>query len=176
MKFSAKLERVLIDNTTYMKVFDHVLREALAHAIYVYLDAVLKKIPVWSGAERATFLQLAHQISLDIPIAPTAWGGKLNRIALGQRCGTGRLIVDAATGRYHFEYTNDLHYLTFNENRDANAGGDPNVKGKLRNPGPYHFQTLGANAFIQDAKNTHLPSPWQYLKFSTLRVGTRTIF
>jgi hypothetical protein len=159
-----------------MKELDFVMREALAHAIYVYLDAVLKRIPVWSGAERATFLQLARQISMDIPIVPTAWGGKLNRIPLGERCGTGRLIVDAASGKYSFEYTNDLHYLTFNESKNANAGGDPNVYSKLKTPGPYNFQVFGEKAFENDAKGTKLPTPWRHVQISMLRVGTKTVF
>jgi len=122
MKFSATFERAKIDMSSYMKALHFTLMEALSGAIYAYLDAVLSRIPVWSGAERATFLNLAKTISFSIPIAPTAWDGKLNRIPLGERCGTGRLIIDAANGRYHFEYTNDLHYLTYNEYKDANTG------------------------------------------------------
>lgn len=175
MKFSATLERATIDVSDYMRELDRVLREALAAGIYAYIQKMMEIIPVWSGAERATFLQLASTISFAIPIVPTAWDGKLNRIPLGERTGTGRLMIDAGNGQYHFEYTNDLHYLTFNEYHDANAGGDPNVYSKLKNPTPYHFQEKCAAAFEQTAKETRLPSPFEHLKFSTLRVGSRTI-
>ena len=186
MKFSATFERAQVDMGVYKKALDLALREALAHGIFVYLQAVLARIPTWSGASRATFLNLAREISLDIPIAPVAWGnsgGKsnkshgsiLNRIPLGESNGTGRLIIDAATGRYHFEYTNSLGYLTFNEYHNANAGGDPGVMSRLKNPGPYDFQGKGLAAFEADAKSTYLPSPFQYLKISVLRVGSRSI-
>jgi len=137
---------------------------------------VLTRIPVWSGAERATFLNLAKQISYNIPISPTAWNGRLNRIPLGERCGTGRLIIDATKGRYSFEYTNDLHYLTFNEYKNANSDkAGSGVVGRLLNPGPYHFQALGAKAFQDYAKTVRLPSPFRHFKIKTLRVGSRSI-
>ena len=182
MKFSATLERATVDMASYTKALDAVMREAIAHGMFAYLQAVLARIPTWSGASRATFLQLAREISLDIPIVPVAWvsgGGKagslLNRIPLGESNGTGRLIIDAARGQYHFEYTNDLHYLTFNEYNDANAGGDSGVFSKLKNPGPYHFQELGATAFENDAKGIRLPSPFNHFKISVLRIGSRGI-
>jgi hypothetical protein len=176
MKFSATFERVLIDVPAYMRELDRVLRDALAAGIYAYLQRMMEIIPAWSGASRATFLQLASTISFSIPIESNAWGGKLNRIALGEQNGTGQLIIDANSGQYHFEYTNNLHYLTFNEEHNANAGGDPAVFSKLKAPGPYHFQEKCAAAFEDKARYVTLPSPFQHLKFSVLRVGSRTIF
>ncbi len=173
--------------TSYMRALDAAMREAIAHGMFMYLQAVLARIPTWSGASRATFMQLASQISFNIPISPVAWsgGGKhakgtqhgalLNRIPLGESNGTGRLIIDANSGQYHFEYTNSLEYLTFNEYHDANAGGDPKVFSRLKNPGPYDFQGKGRAAFEADAKSARLPSPFEHVKISVLRVGSRSI-
>ncbi len=176
MKFSAAFERAVIDVPAFMRELDRTLREALAAGIHAYLQRMLEIIPAWSGASRATFIELANTISFSVPIEVNAWNGSSDRTALGQRCGTGRLIVNATTGQYHFEYTNDLHYLTFNEEHNANSGGDPAVYSKLKSPGPYHFQEKCAAAFGSVARYTSLPSPFQSLKFSTLRVGKRTIF
>lgn len=175
MKFSAVFERAAVDLFAYKRELDRVLRDALAAGIFAYLQRMMEIIPVWSGGERATFLQLASTISFSLPIQPNAWDGKLNRIPLGEQCGTGRLIIDAGNGQYHFEYTNDLHYLTFNEEHDANAGGDPNVFSHLKQTGPYHFQEKCSAAFEQVARYTMLPSPFQSLKISVLRVGSRSI-
>ena len=172
MKFSATFQLAQVDLGSYQKALDQTLREALAHAVFEYINEVLSVIPVWSGASRATFLQLARQISMDIPIVPNAWGGILNRIPLGERCGTGKLNMDIGTGKYNFEYTNDLHYLTYNEYHDANSEkADPAVFSRLKRPGPYNFQKKGAAAFENSAKNVRLPSPWQYLKITTRSFG-----
>lgn len=169
-----------------MKALDKTLMEALAKGVFEYINTILSVIPVWSGASRATFLQLATIISFSIPIESVAWTGTgeknhpghaaaLNRISLGAQCGTGRLIIDATAGKYHFEYTNDLHYLTFNEYNDANQGGDSAVFSRLKRPGPYHFQAKGAAAFEKSARETHLPNPWDHVKISVSRYGSRTI-
>lgn len=186
MKFSASFEKIQVDVVSYQRALDKTLREALAHGMYEYLNAVLSVIPVWSGASRATFLQLARTISMSIPISPVAWTNSsknknnangLNRISLGERCGTGKLIINSAKGEYAFEYTNDLHYLTYNEEHNANTErGDPKVFSTLKNPGPYHFQAKGAAAFVDAVKETRLPSPWNYIKRTRLRVGPRTIY
>jgi len=183
MKFSATFELAQVDLGLYQKALDQTLREALAHAVFEYINEVLSVIPVWSGASRATFLQLARQISMYIPIVPTAWGGTgaknhpsassiLNRIPLGERCGTGKLNMDIGTGKYNFEYTNDLHYLTYNEYHDANSEkSDPAVFSQLKRPGPYNFQKKGAAAFESSARMARLPNPWQYLKITTRSFG-----
>jgi hypothetical protein len=180
MKFTGTFERAQVDVSAYMRTLDVCLRDALAHGMFEYLQAVLARIPTWSGASRATFMNLAREISLDIPIVPVAWssgksGGILNRIPLGEQNGTGRLIINASSGQYHFEYTTDLKYLAFNEYHDANAGGDPGVFSKLKTPGPYNFQGLGEAAFLASARGAKLPSPFNHLKISVLRVGSRTI-
>ena len=53
--------------------------------------------------------------------------------------------------------------------------GESGVFGHLLDPGPYHFQELGGRAFEEYAKNVRLPSPFEHLKISVLRVGSRTI-
>ena len=176
MKFSATFELATVDSNAFSRALESTLREALARVIYEYLQAVLSRIPVWSGAEQATFLNLAKQISYNIPISPVAWDGKLNQISVGERCGTGNLKIDVTKGQYGFEYSNSLPHLTYNEYKDGNANkNESGVYSHLKNPGPYHFQELGANAFKEFAQTVRLPSPFKSLKIKTLRVGSRSI-
>ena len=182
MKFSATFQLAQVDIDAYKIALQSTMLEALAKATFEYLNAILSIIPVWSGASRATFLQLASQISMIIPIEPVAWSGTgtknhpshaalLNRIPLGQQCGSSRMIIDVATGQFFTEYTNDLHYLTFNEYNNANAGGDPAVYSRLKNPGPYNFQARAGAAFENSARYARLPSPWSSLKITTRSFG-----
>jgi hypothetical protein len=176
MKFSAKFDLIEIDLAAWRRQVDRVLMEALAQGIYQYLTAIMSRVPVWSGASRATFLQLASTISLVIPIEPSARGGAYSRIADGTAQGSGRLLVDTLSGRYRFEYKTTLPHLIYNEEHDANVEkSDPNVFGVLKKPGPYHFQQYGADAFLSVARAARLPSPWLTIKKQAARFGARTI-
>ena len=73
MKFTGTLVAPRIDLAKYRKALDKHLRETIAQALMEWLEAtVLAEVPVWSGASRATFLQLARNIEYNIPIFPVA--------------------------------------------------------------------------------------------------------
>ena len=139
MKFTGTLVAPRIDLAKYRKVFDKHLRETIAQALMEWLEAtVLAEVPVWSGASRATFLQLARNIEYNIPIFPVA----PSRVGRGMSESNGSLETDEAKGRYVFKYQTTLPWLIINEYFDATQWGF-----HLKKPGPYDFQNKGQAAF-----------------------------
>ena len=141
MKFTGTLVAPRIDLAKYRKALDKHLRETIAQALMEWLEAtVLAEVPVWSGASRATFLQLARNIEYNIPIFPVA----PSRVGRGMSESNGSLETDEAKGRYVFKYQTTLPWLIINEYFDATQWGF-----HLKKPGPYDFQSKGQAAFQQ---------------------------
>ena len=80
MKFAAEFPIPRIDVAAYQSALHAHMSDVIAQALLTWLEAVLAEIPVWSGAERATFTKLADSISYSIPIAPTV----MDRTARGE--------------------------------------------------------------------------------------------
>jgi len=158
-----------IDLSAYKRALHDELKEQLAFAVFQYLDAVLAKVPVWSGASAATFLQLAKAIDFPLSISPAV--GRGHGVAFGQARGTGTLDEGSKEGIFLFTYATTLAYLIYNESNDGNASPGPGQYGKLIQPGPYHFQQAGKDAFDKVAKAVRLPSPFDSLKFRRITVG-----
>ena len=73
MKFTGNLRAPRIDLAKYRAVLDKYLKDKLGQAIEAWLEAtVIAEVPVWSGASRATFVQLANHIRYTVPITPVA--------------------------------------------------------------------------------------------------------
>jgi len=146
------------------------LAKALVDGAKTYLETVAPKnmsegIPVWSGASRATFSELASYVEYVISCSPVH--GAPNRIALGTDSGTA--IFEPGTvspGVYSFTYETTLPHLIINEYHDATQWGF-----RLKNPGPYHFQEKGRLAFEQFASTVVLPGWGSLLDVVQLRVG-----
>jgi len=166
MKFKAKFRAPRIQLGKYQQQLHEHLSDAIAHAAFVWLEAVLSEIPVWSGASHATFLRLAREVGYHLSIAPSA----LSRISYGQRQGDGEVVTDPQQGLYLFRYQTTLTHLIYNEFHNANADPDPDLFHRLIRPGPYYFQQKGRMAFERYAAGVRLPSPWRALKIRTYRV------
>jgi len=164
MKFKGSLASFRLDLTKYQKRLHDVLANEIAHAAFTWLEAVLSEIPTWSGASRATFLRLAREVEYSLMISPKA----INRIPYGKRHGEGSITADAKKGIYQFHYSTDLRWLVHNEFNAPDS--DPNVFYRLLQPGPYHFQLKGQEAFRKFAADVRLPSPWKNLKVTRHRV------
>jgi len=164
MKFTGALVSFDLDMKRYEQQLHEYLSEQIAYAAAVWIEAVLAEIPVWSGASWATFLRLSREIGQTLVISP----GKVNRISYGQRHGDGALKADRKKHEYSFEYETTLRWLVHNEYNTPDS--DPNVWGKLRKPGPYHFQQVGIKAFERVASDVELPSPWKSLKVERHRI------
>ena len=86
------------------------------------------------------------------------------------------LSASAATlvgknGLHTLEYRTSLWHLVYNEYNDANKNPlDGRLFSRLKNPGPYGFQALGAAAFVSFARTVEVPSILLALKKKKHRV------
>jgi len=164
MKFTAQFSTARIDVSAYRNTLDVHMKDAIAHGLMEWLEAVLAEIPVWSGASRATFVKLAQQISYNLPVAPAAvkaahglFTERIDRTWMGVAQSGGKLTADKATGEYTFTYSTTLPWLIWNEYHNANVDPDPTLFYRLLEPGPYNFQVTGARAFLRFAEDVDLP-------------------
>jgi len=164
MKFKGSLVTLGIDFSRFQKLLHEELSNEIAHAAFVWLEAVLAEIPTWSGASRATFLRLAREVEYAISIEPKV----ISRIPYGQRSGDGEVTANPQKGIYTFKYSTTLAHLIHNEFNSPES--DPAVFHRLRFPGPYHFQQKGQEAFRRFAAQVRLPSPLKSLKVHRHRV------
>ena len=166
MKFKGTLVSFEINMKAYKKRLHERLSEEVARLASVWLNTVLDEIPTWSGASRATFLQLASHIGFNISIQPSV----ISRVSFGAAHGKGSINANPEKGEYTFEYSTDLKWLVSNEFNHNTAENDPSVFHRLTRPGPYHFQRKGLAAFECEVKDVRLPSPWKSLKLTKHRV------
>ncbi len=166
MKFKGTLRSIRIDMRGYRDKLHAHLSEQIAHAAFLWLNAVLAQIPVWSGASHATFLRLARAVGYELAIQPRV----ISRIPYGQRHGDGEVVTDPGKGEYAFRFETSLAYLIYNEYNSANVTPDPTLFAKLLQPGPYGFQQVGVKVFQEFAKTVRLPIPWDNLKIKVHRI------
>jgi hypothetical protein len=111
---------------------------------------------VWSGASHGTFLKLAATIGYSISVGggvPWMSGPSYGKSHSGAR----KTVYD---GAYVLEYTTDLWHLCYNELYNANANPEEGrLFSRLKQPGPYNFQSLAADEFKQYTKTVRLPPP-----------------
>lgn len=156
MHFTFEYKTLHFKPAIWKRMIDAQLRAALTDGGTIWMNAAISRIPIWSGASHGTFLKLAAKIGYSISV-----GGGVP-MGLGPQYGsaqsTGKLTIYA--GAYVLEYSTNLWHLIYNEFHDGNANKEEaRVYSRLKNPGPYHFQELAAEAFRQYAKTVRLPSP-----------------
>lgn len=166
MKFKGTLKSFRLDMRAYKLALHSHLSEQIANAAFLWLNAVLSQIPVWSGASHATFLRLAREVGYTLAIQPRV----ISRIPYGQRQGDGEVIADPAKGQYAFRFETSLAHLIYNEFNSANVTPDPTLFAQLLRPGPYGFQQVGVKVFQEFAKTVRLPNPFDDLKIKRHRV------
>lgn len=172
MKFTHSFRSPRIDVERYRTELDKRMREAVAQAVMEWLDAVLLEIPVWSGASRATFVKLAAQIGMGVPIAAGNSGSLVNRLdrrGEGVAQSTGTVEYDKDRGRYAFVYGTTLPWLIWNEYHNANSDPDPTLFYRVLKEGPYGFQAKGEEAFKRYAETVELPRVAPYVKPTPVR-------
>lgn len=160
MKLKASFNAPRINMDAYRAALNERLGDAIAHAAFIWIEATVPLIPVWSGASRATFRPLASKIGLAIAISPRAF---VTRMSLGESQSSGSVTTDANSGKFTFTYATSLAHLIYNEFNDANASPDPTLFARLLNPGPYRFQEAGQRAFNEFAAGVRLPDPFKAL-------------
>jgi len=158
-KFTTKFTSLAIQTSAWKTALAESLNHHIHQAGIRWLNATaIEKIPVWSGASRATFLHLASELNfpIDIQVSGTA----KPRINLGMAKSSGELDDNGRDGIVSMRYQTNLDHLVFNEYQNANAYGH-----HLKNPGPYQFQKAGQrafNAYVTGVRSSILPNPLQY--------------
>lgn len=153
MRFLNRLKRLLFPRKAIEAEIDRKMREAAEEAARIWLDAAIPNVPVWSGASRATFEQLAGSVGYNVPINvdPNA----PNRIALGRFNSRGG-IERTGKGSWRFYYVNQLRYLNTNETQSVSVG-EAGVIWGLRNPTPYNFTEAAEAAVKRYLDSVELP-------------------
>jgi hypothetical protein len=171
MKFTAQFSIPRIDVAAYQSALHAHMSDMIAHALMVWLEAVLAEIPVWSGASRATFVKLAQQIGYSLPVAPAAvsaahglFTSRIDRTGRGEASSDGGVVTNQQTGEYSFTYSTTLPWLIWNEYHNANIEPDPTLFYRLIKEGPYNFQAIGARAFLRFADRVDLPPVKPYVQ------------
>ena len=136
-RIQATLRAPVIRLGEYKNAFGNAAEGNITQAAFVWVSTAVALIPVWSGASRATFAKLARAISFSFDNRPVSTAP--DRRSRGESESEGDVIFDRASGNFLFRYATDLKWLVFNEENDANQGGDPDVFFRLLNPGPYNF-------------------------------------
>lgn len=148
MKFTAKFQLPELNLRKFKQQLDRELSDLLVESATAWLQAGAFKVPVWSGAARSTFLDLASRVNFSISISPVATAP--DRRALGRSQGTGELKIDKKRGVYGFVYTTTLDHLIENELGVSLFPG-------LITPTPYDFRLAALRAWEQVAIKSSLP-------------------
>ena len=158
MKFTANFAVPTIDLASFRGALDKYMLKQIIQATREWLQAATGRIPVWSGASRATFSKLAESVQFELEINPVV----ISRVSTGISSSDGR--IETKDGMYLFKYSTHLPWLVYNEYNDANASPDPTLFAKLKQPGPYGFQLEGYQAFKLFADTVTLPPLSPYIK------------
>ena len=121
---------------------------------------VIKIIPTWSKASRATFQKLARDLGTSIPYGPLR--SQVDRESLGLALSAGSGVFDTKTEHY-FVYTTQLKYLIYNEFNKAVAGPSPQPWSNNVRFTPYNFQDAGDKAWEEHVKTLQIPDPLRWL-------------
>lgn len=165
MRFKYRLGTPYLNLAAYKKELHRAMSEAIAQATMEWLDTVLKEIPVWSGASRATFLALANQINYGVDISPVA----MDRTSQGVIQSSGEIVTDISKGRYVFSYNTTLPWLVWNEYHNANVEPDSTLFYRVLKEGPYMFQIKGAAAFTRFASGVELPLVGPFVRWAKVK-------
>jgi len=175
MRFKANFQVPKVNLSRFQEAMHTRLSENLAQAGMVWLEATAEgRVPVWSGASRATFSPLASYVGYVLSLAPL--NSAPNRVQLG--IDNGKATFEAGTQNpavYSFSYSTTLPHLIVNEYHNANtfinpATGEPYFH--LTWPGPYDFQGKGKRSFQKFAANeVRLPGWASILDVTSLSVG-----
>jgi len=152
MKFTANFAVPSIDLAGYKSALNKHMTKVIIEATKEWLVAATGRVPVWSGASRATFSKLASEVKFDIEINPVV----ISRVGTGTAASEGR--IETKDNQYTFIYHTTLPWLVWNESHNANVDPDPTLFSKLINPGPYELVLTGLEAFKAFADTVTLPS------------------
>lgn len=155
LRFRARLQTINVD-PRQLPLIDEFIKESTEEAARIWVRAAVARIPVWSGASRATLEALASAVNetIDIDVRSTA----PDRVALGRLYSSGG-IEKLSTGDWRFVYESNLRYLAANETTRV-APRTEGLRGSLIQATPYNFRQAGNEAVEAYANTLVIP----YLK------------
>ena len=148
MKFKFKTQLPTLNIRQFKAQLERDLTDLLVRSATAWLQAGVFKVPVWSGAARSTFVDLASRVNFTLTITPKSTAP--DRRGLGKAEGTGELKIDPKRGTFGFVYTTTLDHLIENETGTSNFPG-------LITPTPYNFREAALSAWQEVADQAQLP-------------------
>lgn len=148
MKFKANFQLPFFDKRLFIQRLDAQLTDLLVESAQQWLAEATGRVPVWSGAARSTFQELASQVDFAITVSPVSTAP--DRRALGESEGFGDLQIDRKRGYYSFTYSTTLEHLIENETTTSSNKN-------LKTPTPYKFREAALRAWEQVAEQASLP-------------------
>ena len=141
MRFQANLKGISLA-PSQRAIIDQYVEDAIKEGARVWVRAAVERIPVWSGASRATLQSLASAVNehVSIDVSSTA----PERIALGRLYSSGG-VERIALGNWRFTYETSLRYMIANETRRV-APRTEGLRGSLIQPTPWKFREAGNEA------------------------------
>lgn len=144
MKMIAVQNGFVLDLTVIKPLLHKRFSASLDAGIKAWVTTADRLIPTWSGASRATLIELGRKVGVEISIIPA--DGVKSRIALGQQSTPAPVIRKSRQfGEYFFQWSTHLTHLVTNETQDVNEA----MKFRLRTPTPYEFRKAAGDAFRQ---------------------------
>jgi len=157
---SGHLTELSVDIKRYTKTLDKEMNQQMRQAARAWLRAILPKIPVYTGAARASFRPLGAFLRVHIPLAPIipAKMPKAKMPPIATKDGVYSFTKEGFV--YTFSYDVKLFYITINEFYDV-SGHIP-----LINPTPWEAFKAGEeawDAYIKDVAPTQFPRPEEFI-------------
>lgn len=143
MKFTGQFLGAKIDVDKYQQQLQEAMIDALHEGAKIWLQAVVGKVPLWSGMARASLLELSELVSGQIVFSPLK---AKSRIPAGRSLGTAE--QDIEQDRVTITITTDVPHYTEQEYR---SGVSPTA--------PWHSLMAGAIAFKSYAESTKFLMP-----------------
>lgn len=141
MRFKVNLKAATVDPRQKV-LLEAFVRDSTVQAARLWVRAAVDKIPVWSGASRATLQNLASAVGEHIDI--DVKGNVDSRIGLGRLHSQGG-IEKTGELSWTFFYETQLRYLIANETERV-APRTRGLFGSLIEPTPYEFREAGNRA------------------------------
>jgi len=156
MKFKGVFRAPQVNFTKWKQQLEEELSTELARSAGEWLATAVAAIPVWSGAARATLIDLGNLINFHVQVSPKSTAP--DRRGIGKREGRGELIIDSNKGQFEFSYSTTLDHLIFNETQ-SNQKADPNIFKGLLTPIPYKFLEKSRRVWEAAVQSVRLPAP-----------------
>ena len=152
MRFRAKLNAPIL-SPLQIPAIEKFVKESTEEAARLWVRAAVERIPVWSGASRATLQALASAVGehIDIDVKADVTG----RIGLGRLFSRGG-VERVGPAHWQFIYETSLRYLIANESQRV-APRTHGLFGSLIEPTPYNCREAGNKAVEEFVETLVMP-------------------